>query len=82
MMQTDIVYYGADLAHYLLDEFVDRDYARYTRVQRFEESRCGATSQKADRGFVAVEQGGALLSSDRSRRVHMASPFQLQRLAQ
>jgi hypothetical protein len=57
MMQTDILCYGADLAHYLLDEFVYRDYARYTRVQRFEESRCGATSQKADRGFVAAERG-------------------------
>jgi hypothetical protein len=34
IMQTDIIYYGADLAHYLLNEFVDRDYARHTRAHK------------------------------------------------
>jgi hypothetical protein len=28
----DIVYYGADLAHYLLNEFVDHDYALHTHA--------------------------------------------------
>jgi hypothetical protein len=32
--QTDIIYYGADLAHYLLNEFVDRDYALHTHAQK------------------------------------------------
>jgi hypothetical protein len=31
--QTDIIYYGADLPHYLLNEFVDHDYALHTRAQ-------------------------------------------------
>jgi hypothetical protein len=34
IMQTDIVYYGADLAHYLLNEFVDHDYALHTHAQK------------------------------------------------
>ena len=34
IMQTDIVYYGADLAHYLLNEFVDRDYPLHTHAQK------------------------------------------------
>src|SRR6185437_2266716 len=33
IMQTDIDYYGADLPHYLLNEFVDRDYALHTHAQ-------------------------------------------------
>ena len=33
IMQTDIVYYGADLPHYLLNEFVDHDHARHTQAQ-------------------------------------------------
>jgi hypothetical protein len=33
-MQTDIIYYGVDLAHYLLREFVDRDYARHTHAPK------------------------------------------------
>ncbi len=33
-MQTDIIYYGADLADYLLHEFVDRDYALHTQAQK------------------------------------------------
>lgn len=28
--QSDIIYYGANLPHYLLNEFVDHDYARHT----------------------------------------------------
>jgi hypothetical protein len=32
--QTDIIYYGADLAHYLLNEFVDRDWAFHTHAQK------------------------------------------------
>jgi hypothetical protein len=31
--QTDIIYYGADLAHYLMHEFVDRDHAFHTDAQ-------------------------------------------------
>jgi hypothetical protein len=31
--QTDIIYYGADLAHYLVHEFVDHDYALHTQAQ-------------------------------------------------
>jgi hypothetical protein len=34
IMQTDIIYYGADLPHYLLNEFVDRDYALHTDAQK------------------------------------------------
>jgi hypothetical protein len=34
IMQTDIVYYGADLPHYLVHEFVDRDHALHTSVQK------------------------------------------------
>ena len=33
IMQTDIIYYGADLAHYLLNEFVDHDYVLHTHAQ-------------------------------------------------
>lgn len=32
--QTDIVYYGADLSHYLVHEFIDRDYALHTSAQK------------------------------------------------
>jgi hypothetical protein len=28
--QTDVIYYGSDLGHYLLNEFVDRDHALHT----------------------------------------------------
>jgi hypothetical protein len=34
IMQTDIIYYGADLAHYLLNEFVDHDWALHVRAQK------------------------------------------------
>jgi hypothetical protein len=30
IVQTDIIYYGADLAHYFLNEFVDHDHAFHT----------------------------------------------------
>jgi hypothetical protein len=33
IMQTDIIYYGADLPRYLLNEFVDHDYALHTQAQ-------------------------------------------------
>jgi hypothetical protein len=33
IMQTDIVYYGADLGHYLLQEFVDPNYIEHTYAQ-------------------------------------------------
>lgn len=33
IMQTDIIYYGSDLPHFLLNEFVDRDYALHTQAQ-------------------------------------------------
>jgi hypothetical protein len=33
IMQTDVIYYGADLPHYLLNEFVDHDYALHTHAQ-------------------------------------------------
>lgn len=33
IMQTDIIYYGADLAHYLLQEFVDPNYLEHTYAQ-------------------------------------------------
>jgi hypothetical protein len=34
IMQTDIIYYGANLAHYLLNEFVDHDHALHTQAQK------------------------------------------------
>ena len=34
IMQTDIVYYGADLAHYLVNEFIDHDYVLHTHAQQ------------------------------------------------
>lgn len=34
IMQTDIVYYGADLPHYLLNEFVDSNWALHTHEQK------------------------------------------------
>jgi len=34
IVQTDIVYYGANLPHYLLNEFIDRDYALPTHAQK------------------------------------------------
>jgi hypothetical protein len=34
IMQTDIIYYGADLPHYLLNEFVDHDYSLHTHEQK------------------------------------------------
>src|SRR5262245_17285956 len=37
--QTDIVYYGANLAHYLVHEFVDHDNARHTRAQEIRKIR-------------------------------------------
>jgi hypothetical protein len=36
IVQTDIIYYGADLAHYLVNEFVDRDYALHTYEQKIQ----------------------------------------------
>lgn len=33
IVQTDIIYYGADLAHYLVNEFIDHDYALHTHAQ-------------------------------------------------
>jgi len=33
IMQTDIIYYGADLAHYLVNEFVDHDWEFHTHAQ-------------------------------------------------
>jgi hypothetical protein len=36
IMQTDIIYYGADLAHYLVNEFVDHDYALHTYKQKIQ----------------------------------------------
>jgi hypothetical protein len=36
IMQTDIIYYGADLPHYLLNEFVDQDWALHTRAQKIQ----------------------------------------------
>jgi hypothetical protein len=30
---TDIIYYGANLAHYLVNEFIDHDHALHTRAQ-------------------------------------------------
>ena len=37
--QTDIIYYGADLGHYLLNEFVDQDYALHTHAQEIRKIR-------------------------------------------
>jgi hypothetical protein len=34
IMQKDVVYYGADLPHYLLNEFVDHDYTLHIREQK------------------------------------------------
>jgi hypothetical protein len=34
IMQTDIIYYGANLAHYLLSEFVDHDFAFHVNAQK------------------------------------------------
>jgi hypothetical protein len=34
IMQTDIIYYGATLAHYLVNEFVDHDYTLHTYAQK------------------------------------------------
>lgn len=34
IMQTDIVYYGADLPHYLLNEFVEQNFALHTHAQK------------------------------------------------
>jgi hypothetical protein len=36
IVQTDIVHYGADLAHYLMHEFVDHDYHLHTHAQRIQ----------------------------------------------
>ncbi len=35
IMQTDIIYYGTDLAHYLTNEFLDHDWAKHTRGARY-----------------------------------------------
>jgi hypothetical protein len=32
VVQADIIYYGADLAHYLINEFVDHDHALHTQA--------------------------------------------------
>jgi hypothetical protein len=34
IMQTDIIYYGANLAHYLLNEFVDQNYTLHTSARK------------------------------------------------
>jgi hypothetical protein len=34
IMQTDIIYYGSDLSHYLVNEFIDHDYAYHTDAQK------------------------------------------------
>jgi len=39
IMQTDIIYYGADLAHYLVNEFIDQDYALHTNPQEIRKIR-------------------------------------------
>jgi len=39
IMHTDIIYYGADLAHYLLNEFVDQDYVLHTHAQEIQKIR-------------------------------------------
>ena len=36
IMQTDIIYYGADLAHYLVNEFVDKDWELHTHAQNIQ----------------------------------------------
>jgi len=38
-MQTDIIYYGADLAHYLANEFIDHDYVGHTHAQEIRKIR-------------------------------------------
>jgi hypothetical protein len=37
--QTDVIYYGANLAHYLLNEFVDHNYALHTHQQEIRRVR-------------------------------------------
>jgi len=37
--QTDIIYYGANLAHYLVNEFVDHDYVLHTHAQEIRKIR-------------------------------------------
>jgi hypothetical protein len=39
IVQTDIIYYGADLAHYLLNEFIDHDYVFHTHAQEIRKIR-------------------------------------------
>jgi hypothetical protein len=39
IVQTDIIYYGADLAHYLMNEFVDHDYVLHTHAQEIPKIR-------------------------------------------
>jgi len=34
IVQTDIIYYGADLAHYLIEEFLQSDYAANTHLRK------------------------------------------------
>jgi hypothetical protein len=34
IVQTDIIYYGADLPHYLMHEFIDHNYALHTHAQK------------------------------------------------
>jgi len=36
IVQTDIIYYGANLAHYLVNEFLDHDYDEHTYAQPIE----------------------------------------------
>jgi hypothetical protein len=36
IMQTDIIYYGANLAHYLVNEFLDHDHDKHTYAQPIE----------------------------------------------
>jgi hypothetical protein len=38
-VQTDIIYYGANLAHSLLNEFVDRAYELHTHAQEIRKIR-------------------------------------------
>jgi hypothetical protein len=37
IVQTDIIYYGADLAHYLVNEFIDHDFGLHTHAQSIHE---------------------------------------------
>jgi hypothetical protein len=39
IVQTDIIYYGADLAHYLVNEFIDHDYVLHTQAQEIRKIR-------------------------------------------